>query len=113
MPLFDYECSGCGSVREVLVRDGHEPDHACQNCSTGQMQRLPYSAGRRGKSSVFPFDNPHISADGTPVTITDIGHLRRLERQFGVVLSAFSNEPHNLDPIRDLPRYRGWDKERS
>jgi hypothetical protein len=65
---------------------------------------------RRYVGSVFPFSTPHITADGSPMTIESMGHLRAVEKKFGVVLSAFSNRSTNdVTPIKDLPRYRAQD----
>jgi hypothetical protein len=55
---------------------------------------------------VFPFVTPHIS--GKPIEVQSLSHARRLERQYGVVLSAFSQDPcRQTDGIRDLPTFRG------
>lgn len=61
-----------------------------------------------GKSSVFPFECPHVN--GKPMVIESMHHLRQVEKQYGVVFSSFSkSNVRDLDPIRDLPRYRGDD----
>ena len=65
-----------------------------------------------GAYMAFTFMTPHVS--GKPMIINDIGHLRQVERDYGVVLTAFSNEPSNGSdgPMQDLPRYRGDDIKR-
>lgn len=82
----------------------------CEDCG-GSLTVLPLSQpSRRYVGSVFPFETNHISSDGKPITVESLGHLRSLERKYGVVLSAFSkNNINDVDPIKDLPKYRGWD----
>ena len=38
MPLYDYKCTDCGSVREILQRSSDQQSVECQSCD-GQMQR--------------------------------------------------------------------------
>ena len=38
MPLYDYKCADCGSVREILQRSSDQQSVECQSCD-GQMQR--------------------------------------------------------------------------
>src|SRR6185295_14210784 len=38
MPLFEYECRGCGSRFEYLTRDGQSP--ACPGCKGADLQKL-------------------------------------------------------------------------
>lgn len=57
------------------------------------------------KTAGFPFTVNHV--DGKPMQINDLQHLRKVEKQYGVVFSAFSkSNERDLDPIKDLPRYR-------
>lgn len=57
------------------------------------------------KTAIFPFTLNHV--DGKPMTITDMGHLRRVEKQYGVAFSAFNKDNvRDLDPLKDVPRYR-------
>jgi len=103
MPLRDFTCTQCSKKQERFYWNaGAVPTCACG----GSLDLLPLSNALPGKSAVFPFTSPHISGDGTPVTVESIGHLRQLERKYGVVLSAFSQNPNNPDHIRDLPRQR-------
>jgi hypothetical protein len=57
--------------------------------------------------AAFPFVTTHIDPKGRPIEVTSLAHVRQLERDYGVVLSAFSHNPSNIDPIKDPPRYRG------
>lgn len=60
------------------------------------------------KSAVFPFESRHVTPDGKPLVIESMNHLRKVERDYGVVFSAFNNELNNsMDSIKDPPRYRG------
>lgn len=57
------------------------------------------------KTALFPFIVNHVT--GKPMEISDMGHLRRVERDYGVTFSAFSkSNVKDLDPIKDLPKYR-------
>ena len=38
MPLFEYECCGCGHHFEYLTRDGQSP--SCPVCKGGELQKL-------------------------------------------------------------------------
>jgi putative FmdB family regulatory protein len=38
MPLFEYECRGCGKRFEYLTRDGPSP--ACPGCHGADLQKL-------------------------------------------------------------------------
>jgi putative FmdB family regulatory protein len=38
MPLFEYECRGCGRHFEYLTREGREP--SCPACSGVDLQKL-------------------------------------------------------------------------
>lgn len=39
MPLFDFQCTACGTVREVLLRSGQSDPTRCQACG-GEVRRL-------------------------------------------------------------------------
>ena len=56
------------------------------------------------KTSAFPFVTTHV--DGKPLVVESISHLRKIEREAGVVFSAFSKtNERDLDPIKDLPKF--------
>jgi putative FmdB family regulatory protein len=38
MPLFEYECRGCGNRFEFLTRDGQSP--SCPSCKGAELQKL-------------------------------------------------------------------------
>lgn len=88
----------------------------CDRCGHElQIGDYPFCKGRPSdhgtvysKTAAFPFDAPHITPDGRPIRIESMHHLRQIEKQYGVVLSTFSkSNERDLDPIKDLPKYRG------
>jgi ribosomal protein S27E len=103
MPLHDFSCPTCQRIEEHF----HHADEAftCSGCG-GATQILPYGRASTQKSAVFPFTLTHLDGHGTPITIHDIGELRHAEQRYGVVFSAFSNNPSNPDAIPDPPRHR-------
>lgn len=105
MPLRDVRCLACDRVEERFfhAREGIE-SLRCRACQSS-VEQLPLST-TYGKMQTFPFTTTHLTGDSTPVTITDIGALRRLEKQYGVVVHAYSQEPGNPDSPRDLPVQR-------
>lgn len=129
MPLRDFTCSACGLEQEryfqqttthvsatndsIVANEQTEPTYPpCSTCG-GTLSVLPLSQpSRRYVGSVFPFTTNHIDPDGKPMTIESMGHLRQVERDYGVVLSAFSKASNNdMSPIKDLPQYRGWSEQ--
>lgn len=87
-------CDKCGRILEI----GDFPF-----CKGDQTDHGPVYA----KGSGFPFETSHIN--GRPMQIESLHHLRQVERQYGVVLTAFSNNKSNWNDSvgRDLPRFRG------
>lgn len=60
------------------------------------------------KTSAFPFTTSNV--DGKPMVIESLHHLRKVEKDYGVVFSALSkSNEKDLDPIPGVPRYRGDD----
>lgn len=104
MPLRDFACKSCGAQQERFFwASSNVP--ACK-CG-GELDMLPLGAsGAFIKTSVFPYECPHVDGTGKPVMIESLGHLRRIEKQYGVVFSAFSQNRNNPDAIRDLPRHK-------
>ena len=39
MPIFDYRCSRCGTVSELIVR-GADCDVKCPHCGSSDMERM-------------------------------------------------------------------------
>lgn len=113
MPLRDFKCLSCGKTQEryYKVVDGQEGVPPCfdEECG-GELEKQPLSAAI-SKSAVFPYTTKHITGDGRPVTVESLGHLRTLERRYGVCVSGFSQNPGNPDSPRDLPRGRPGGRE--
>jgi len=127
LPLRDFTCNACGRAQErfyqqvntyiaatnraIVADEQTDPTYPpCESCG-GTLTVLPLAQpSRRYVGSVFPFTTNHVDPDGKPMTIENMGHLRAVEKQYGVVLSAFSQRSVNdMTPIKDLPRYRGQD----
>jgi hypothetical protein len=106
MPLRDFNCKACeirGEEHYYQVRDGVESPVKCK-CG-GIMEKGELSTSY-AKTAIFPYTTTHISGDGKPVTVESIGHLRSLEKRYGVSVSGFSQNPNNPDSPRDLPEQR-------
>jgi hypothetical protein len=72
------------------------------------MELMPLSVTADDRvTKAFPFVSKHIDGKGTPIEVESMVHLRRLERTYGVCLTAFSQNPGNPDSPRDLPTFRG------
>lgn len=39
MPIYEYECTKCGRIREVLQKFSEKPLKTCEHCS-GRLQKL-------------------------------------------------------------------------
>jgi len=63
MPLFEYECRGCGHRFEHLTRAGAEPE--CPSCASADLQKLlsVFAVGANGGASKT-FEMPSSSACG-------------------------------------------------
>jgi len=61
MPLFEYECRGCGKQFEYLTRDGQSP--SCPACQGADLQKLlsVFAVSGGGEKS---FDVPAAGACG-------------------------------------------------
>jgi putative FmdB family regulatory protein len=40
MPIFEYRCSECGAVNEVLERSGGQNQQRCPKCGSRRMEKL-------------------------------------------------------------------------
>jgi putative FmdB family regulatory protein len=56
MPLFEYECRGCGHHFEYLTRDGQAP--ACPSCTGVDLQKLLSAFAVGGSGAAQRFDMP-------------------------------------------------------
>lgn len=39
MPLYEYQCSHCGYLHEVLARPGKSPPRKCPKCGKAKLER--------------------------------------------------------------------------
>jgi len=92
----------------------------CDKCGTElQIGMFPFCKGdaaahgaiSASKTAIFPYETKNV--DGKPMVIESLNHLRKIEREYGVVFSAFSHSSsNNVDPVsKDLPRFRGNDED--
>lgn len=104
MPLRDFVCESCQTTQERYFTTQAGPP-AC-TCG-GALTLLPLTASHHGTTGVFPFTSTHIDGRGTPICVESISHLRQIEKQYGVALTAFSQNASNMnDGMRDLPTHR-------
>lgn len=107
MPTYSRQCPACQHEFDdfctVSVRDR---EVRCEKCDT-PTERVWRPGGAR-KTGIFPYVTTHLTGDGKPIEIESLAHLRRLERQYGVKATAFSDHRSNWDDAlpqsRDLPR---------
>lgn len=112
MPLLAIRCAQEHTTEAYVALAAYiegqgYPTPPCTLCGEPTRQ-VPLSNTTR-KSRVFPFVTPHIRGDGQPMVIEDMQHLRKVEKEYGVVLPAFAQNEHDLDPIKDPPVYKGYD----
>jgi len=50
MPIFDYRCTQCGEVVEVLERPGERRKHRCAKCGSGKLEKLLSAFGLRSSA---------------------------------------------------------------
>ena len=57
MPLFEYECRGCGQHFEYLTRDGRSP--SCPTCQGADLQKLlsVFAVGADGGGKTMPSES--------------------------------------------------------
>jgi len=58
MPIFDFKCSGCGKVSEIIVRRANE-EVTCPECGSADMKKLMTSS-----YSVRQSDGPSRNSTG-------------------------------------------------
>ena len=63
MPLFEYECRGCGKHFEYLTRDGQTP--ACPACKGADLQKLRSVFAAQSSSPAKSFSDRPMSACGS------------------------------------------------
>ena len=40
MPIYEYECGGCGAQLEVLVRTASDTPGKCPTCGSGKLKKV-------------------------------------------------------------------------
>lgn len=95
-----FHCDQCHEGKKVYLGEHDTPPTCCGQVMTALVE------GRPTKTSIFPFTTTHVDGLGNPIAVESLHHLRALERQYGVVFSAFSNSERHVDAIQDLPRHR-------
>ncbi len=58
MPLFDFQCTACGLVREVLLHAGQADPEACPSCGADVRRLLSAPADLKRMDGFFHKDNP-------------------------------------------------------
>lgn len=61
MPLFDFQCVNCGTVREVLLRGDDLGPITCEACGGEVRRLLSAPADLKRADSFFHKDNPSDS----------------------------------------------------
>lgn len=94
-------CPSCGTILEV----GQFP--FCGGTASNHGPSLTMKSG----NGVFPFETKNV--DGKPMVIESMQQLRKVERDFGVVFSAFSRDNwQDCSPVDErLPKFRGDDED--
>lgn len=66
MPLFEYECRGCGHKFEYLTREGQSP--SCPACHGVELQKLlsVFAAQSSGQSKSFSVPSGPCGTCGDP-----------------------------------------------
>ena len=59
MPLFEYECRGCGHHFEYLTRGDQSP--ACPGCQSADLQKLLSVFAAHGSGPAKSFSHPATS----------------------------------------------------
>lgn len=101
--MWNLQCPACNDI-ELHVQCSM---FAIPACSCGN-ERFIAPSGFSVRTPIFPFSCNHV--DGKPMVIESMAHLRSVERTYGVAFSAFNKDNINdLDPLKDVPKYRGDD----
>ena len=103
MPLRDFACEVCGRTEERFYHAQAREPLRCAGCGSDVLTMTANLASGRAKTGVFPFD---VQVDGQTIRVDDIGSLRRMERTYGVLATAFSQNPNNPDSPGELPETR-------
>ncbi len=53
MPIFDYQCTQCGQVIEVIILSSEKPPETCSRCGGKMKKLIPTSFGIAFKGPGF------------------------------------------------------------
>ncbi|MFA6033938.1 MAG: zinc ribbon domain-containing protein [Myxococcota bacterium] len=45
MPIYEYQCGGCGKVMEVYLHQGEKPPKKCDICGAAKLKRIVSRSG--------------------------------------------------------------------
>jgi|TARA_B100001142_G_scaffold198264_1_gene197038 putative FmdB family regulatory protein len=82
MPLYNYDCSGCERVAEVLIRRGHDEPSTCEDCG-GDLKR-------------------RLSTFATPQT--ELDKIRSIDPQYKRMVEDHMARTPEAEPMRHLNR---------
>lgn len=77
MPIYEYQCRGCGHQFEALVRKSDTP--ACPSCSSTELERLlslPALKTETTKAQAMKAARQRDKAQGTERTIEQLKYER-------------------------------------
>ena len=77
MPIYEYQCRGCGNEFEALVRKSDTP--ACPKCSSTELERLlslPAVKTESTKAQAMKAARKRDKAQGTERTIEQLKYER-------------------------------------
>ena len=82
MPLYNYDCSGCERVAEVLIRRGNDEPSTCKDCG-GDLKR-------------------RLSTFATPQT--ELDKIRSIDPQYKRMVEDHMARTPEAEPMRHLNR---------
>lgn len=101
-----WTCSKCReSISGIVYFHANDQDKNTVKCPRCKRQMTPEYHGVRHQN-IFPFTSTHIDGQGTPITIESLHHMRKVEKQYGVVLTHTGE-----DSPKDLPKHRPGGRE--
>ena len=95
---FDYFC--------MVANRNDDDQRKCPEC--GALGERTWETSGFGGGHGFPYTTNNILPGGKPLVIESLAHLRRVEKEHGVVVRGFSDFSASSaqDPLKDLPHYR-------
>lgn len=96
MPLFDFQCAACGTVREVLLRPDQADPTKCPACG-GEVRRLVSAPADLKRMDAFFHKESFSDAD-----IASRGLTKYVNRGDGTYEKAAGSGPERMNR-EDLP----------